>query len=269
MPDSSRPGPKPKRLYGRWVRVGSADRSDWPSTASLRAFLRELDRVGRLVAHGPMTEPPGDLLLFRASSLREAERVIRADPFRGLSGIAYDLWDWNPTEFGSGVNLEPPPPRGAGRLTALQRVAVVVRDLERSMAWYTGVLGLRVREHDPETGYVELSLGRGASAISLVAPRPEWGEPYYTEALGRIGQSTGVVFQTDSVRALELRLEHAGARITARPASQPWGGRTLRFSDPDGNEFLGFEPAESSARAGGSGRTDRRRARETADREPS
>jgi catechol 2,3-dioxygenase-like lactoylglutathione lyase family enzyme len=247
MSDRSRPGPKPKRLYVRTVRVGDLDRSELPSASTLRRFDTELERVGRLVARGQLTTPPGDLLIFRASSLDEAQRVLRTDPFRGLAGTTYEVVEWNPLTLGSGANLEPAPARGSGRLTALLRVGVVVRDLVSSLQWYHEVLGFPIRERDETTDYVELSLGRGASGLSLIAPRREWGEPLYSETVARIGTSTGIVFQTDSAAALELRLQSAGARITEPPRRQPWGGITLRFLDPDGNEFLAFQAAPKGA----------------------
>lgn len=246
MSDPSRPGPKPKRVYVRIVRVGDLDRSELPTVAALRRFDGELERVGRLVARGELSAPRGDLLIFRATSMDEAQRVLRVDPFRGLSGTIYEVEEWNPHVLGSGANLEPAPARGSGRLTALLRVGVAVRDLENSLRWYRDVLGFPIRTQDAATGYVELSLGRGASALSLVAPRREWGEPLYSETAARIGTSTGIVFQTDSAAALALRLQSAGARITEPPRRQPWGGKTLRFLDPDGNEFLAFQAAGGS-----------------------
>ena len=248
MESTRRPGPKPKRLYLRIARVGDPDRTDLPSPRAIRPLVRNLDRVGRLVAHGILTDPPGDLLILRAVDLAEARRILRVDPYRPVEGIAYDLYEWNPTELGPGVNLEPPPARGSGRLTQLQRIAVVVGDLDRALRWYRDVLGLALRVRDPETGYVELALGRGASALSLVAPRPEWGEPYFSETRARIGTATGIAFQTDSVFALEQRLLHEGSQVTQGPERQPWGGVTLRFTDPDGNEFLAFQ-GEDDARA--------------------
>ncbi len=241
MGEVPRPGPKPKRLYLRTVRYGDPDRDDLPPPRRVRAFLEELERVDRLVAHGAMRDPPGDLLLFRATDLPEATRVLRGDPFRPLENVGYEILAWSPTETGSGVNLEPPPARGAGRLTQLERVAVVVRDQAPALRWYRDVLGLAVKSHDPESGFVELALGKGAVALSLVAPRPEWGEPYYSEGLARIGTQTGIAFETDSVTALELRLRNAGASVTQAPQVEPWGGVTLRFTDPDGNEFLAFQ----------------------------
>jgi catechol 2,3-dioxygenase-like lactoylglutathione lyase family enzyme len=253
MSDPSRPGPKPKRLYVRTVRVGDLERSELPAAVAVRRFDGELERVGRLVARGQLTNPAGDLLIFRAVSLDEAQRVLRSDPFRGLAGTTYEVVEWNPMALGSGANLEPAPARGSGRLTALLRVGVVVRDLVSSLQWYQEVLGFPVREQDESTGYVELSLGRGASGVSLVAPRREWGEPLYSETAARIGAATGIVFQTDSAAALELRLQSAGARITEGPRRQPWGGVTLRFLDPDGNEFLAFQAAAAAGPTGSPG----------------
>jgi catechol 2,3-dioxygenase-like lactoylglutathione lyase family enzyme len=247
MEADRRPGPKPKRLYLRSVRIGDPDREDLPGPRAVRDFVANLDRVGRLVSHGVLTEPFGDLLVLRAVDLAEAKRILRTDPFRPLEGLAYEVLEWNPTALGSGVNLEPPPARGSGRLTQLQRVAVVVADLERALAWYRDVLGLAVRVREPETGYVELALGKGTSALSLVAPREGWGEPYYSETRARIGTATGIAFQTDSVFALEHRLEGSGSRITQQPERQPWGGVTLRFTDPDGNEFLAFQSEDDPA----------------------
>lgn len=239
----SRPGPKPKRLYVRWVRQTVPDPEERPTRRELELYWANLERVGRLVAVGETTEPEGEILVLRAVDLDEATRVLRIDPWRTRPGALYELLEWNPRTVGTGVNLEPAPDRGSGRLTALERVTVVVRDQARALAWYQETLGLAVRSQDPATQFVELSLGKGASALSLVEPRLDWGEPYYSETVARIGVATGIAFQTDSVAALEQRLRRAGARITQPRERQPWGGTTLRFADPDGNEFLAYQTA--------------------------
>jgi len=240
----SRPGPKPKRFYLRLVRFGGQEPEDEETRAPLRTLVQEFDRVGRLVAYGELTDPPGDLLVFRATDRTEALRLLRADPLKGSSGENYHVLEWKVTKLGAGVNIEPPPARGSGRLTQVQRVGVIVSDQSAAVGWYRDVLGLKVLHSDPATGYVEVSLGPGAVALSLIAPRPEWGEPYYAEALARRGTRTGIVFQTDNVEALELRLRHANGNVTQGPETEPWGGRTIRFTDPDGNEFLAFDRGE-------------------------
>lgn len=249
MSASSRPGRKPKRIYLRLFRLMGGSDEELPAPRTVRDYLHDLDRVGRLVAHGRLTNPPGDLLIYRAREGDEAKRVLRTDPWSKVKDAHFEVVEWNPTTLGSGVNLEPPPARGSGRLTMLQRVAVVVTDQERAIRFYRDVLGLEIRARDAESGYVELALGRGAAALSLIAPRPEWGEPYFSEAKNRIGTRTGIVFRTDSVAALELRLRHLGAEVTEMPHDEPWGGPALRFADPDGNEFLAFEEARISSKA--------------------
>lgn len=244
---TTRPGPKPRRLYLRLAMPMDRGSRERPPAAEMRRFLQNLDRVGRFVAHGPLSDPPGDALLLRSVGLDQATRTLRPDPWRTLAEVSYRVIEWDPAELGTGITLEPAPARGSGRLTALHRVGVAVTDAPRAREWYERVLGLSARAADRETGYFELALGRGAPALFLIAPRPEWGEPHFTESRSRIGRPTGIVFQTDSVPALALRLAHAGARLTAGPTLEPWGARTLRFLDPDGNEFLAFEPVSLPA----------------------
>ena len=238
-----RPGPKPKRLFLRVVHFPTREQPERLPRRAAERFLAGLQRVGRLVAHGALSHPFGDLLIYRAPDRPAAERILRTDPWRDRTGSAYVLLEWDPRRYAEGVNLEPAPALGSGRLTVLDRISVVVRDQARALAWYGTVLGLRIRTHDAATGFVELALGPGTAGLSLVAPRPEWGEPYYSETRARIGGPTGIVFRTDSVEALELRLRHARATVTQRPRAEPWGGTTLRFADPDGNEFLAYQSA--------------------------
>lgn len=240
MSSESRPGPKPKRLYVRLVRGVGPELSP-PRPGSVRRFVDHLESVGRLVAHGRLSSPTGDLLILRATSRGEAERALRGDPWLGVAHASYDIVDWSPRERGSGVNLDPPPSRGSGRLLSLQRIGIVVADPARAVAWYRDVLGLSVRESDAATGYVELSLAPGTTGMSLVAPRALWGEPEYSTTRSRMGGPTGVAFETDSVEALALRLRNARAEVSEAPRDDPWGGRSLRFRDLDGNEFLAFE----------------------------
>ncbi len=238
---SRRVPPRQKPLYVRLVICRDPTDEEPLGRSTRKKRAEEMDAAGRLVAAGGFTTPKGDLLIFRADTLRQAENLLRADPLRRMSAVEYHVLEWRLDAVGSGVNLEPPPSRGAGRITQLQSVAVVVRDQAKAIEWYRDVLGFRVHEEDPETGFVQLSLGRGSTALSLVVPRREWGEPLYSETLRRAGDSTGILFRTDNVRALQLRLRRAKARIARAVAHEPWGWKVLQFKDPDGNEFLAFE----------------------------
>jgi len=243
------PGRGPRRLYLRVVRFDPNAEVSTVERRALREFTENVDRVGRLVGHGPLVDPAGDFLIFRATDRAEAERVLRPDPLKQFPGARYELLEWTPSAAGTGVSLEPPPARGSGRLTLLQRIPVVVSDQRRAVEWYRDVLGLTVLARDAETQYVELGLGPGTTAISLIVPREDWGEPHYSQTKARLGILTGIVFRTDSVPALELRLRHAGVRILRGVERQPWGERTILFSDPDGNELLAFDRPEVAATA--------------------
>lgn len=261
MKTPQRTGRNPKRLYVRLVRFDPAAEVTAVERRRLREFAENIDRVGRLVGYGPLTSPEGDFLIFRATDRAEAERVLRPDPLRGFPGTRFEMLEWNPSVAGTGITLEPPPARGSGRLTLLQRIPIVVGDQAKAIDWYRDVLGMTVLTHDADTQYVELGLGPGATAISLIAPRVDWGEPYYSETKSRMGILTGIVFRTDSIEALELRLRHAGARIVRGVEQQPWGERTLLFSDPDGNELLAFDRKDerSSGKAASGTTTSGRR----------
>jgi catechol 2,3-dioxygenase-like lactoylglutathione lyase family enzyme len=241
-------GRKPRRLYLRTVVVGPGSTVDRPTSRELSRWVAAFDRAGRLVAHGELTEPAGDLLIFRAEERGKAERLLRSDPWARVPGTVYQLSDWRPTEVGVGVAIEPPAARGSGRITRLQRVPVVVSDLSRAIDWYRDVLGMQVLESEPDAQYFELGLVPGSTALALIRPDPAWGEPYYSETRDRMGSVTGIVFQTDSVRALELRLRHAGATVTRSESVEPEGRKVVQFADPDGNEFLAFEAAPGTAR---------------------
>ena len=244
--ETPRIGRKPKRLYVRLALFRDEGGEGRPGHATRLRQVDALDAAGRLVGAGELTRPEGELLIFRAEDRAKAEYLLRSDPLRQSPGVEYSLLDWKPERVGSGVNLEPPPSRGSGRLTQLHSVAVVVRDRAKAIAWYRDVLGFLVLDEDPESGYVQLGLGEGTTALSLVAPRREWGEPLYSETARRVGQATGIIFRTDSVAALQLRLEHAGATVTQPMSHEPWGRNVVRFVDPDGNEFLAFEPSPGS-----------------------
>ena len=244
-------GRKPRRLYVRLALLPPGADLDPVVAKELEKHVDSMQFAGRLVGAGDLTEPKGHLLVFRADDRAKAEHLLRSDPLRKVPGIQYQILDWRTDTVGAGINLEPPPSRGTGRITQLQSTAVAVTDRGRATAWYRDVLGFLVLEEDAESGFVQLGLARGSTGLTLVAPRREWGESLYTETVRRIGVPTGVNLRTDSVRALELRLRNAGVRITQGATAEPWGRTVIRFLDPDGNEFLAFEETSKGDRSAG------------------
>ena len=137
----------------------------------------------------------------------------------------------------------------------LDHVVMEVRDVERSLEFYSKVLGLTgVRVADFRAGrapFVSVRINR-KTVIDLF-PRPMWGNP-------RRAQNPNHFCLTVDERgaaALRRRMKKAGVDILRRnPRSfgaQGWG-RSIYFSDPDGAAVevryysAGAKPARSGAR---------------------
>jgi predicted enzyme related to lactoylglutathione lyase len=107
------------------------------------------------------------------------------------------------------------------------RPVVVSHDLERLLAFYTGLLGAREVMRFPDDGpvfYVGLALGDselGISSDTGVQP----GSP------GRMLLS----IEVPDVDALLPRVESLGGTATSGANDMPWGQRVAHIKDPDGN----------------------------------
>jgi catechol 2,3-dioxygenase-like lactoylglutathione lyase family enzyme len=134
-------------------------------------------------------------------------------------------------------------------IVGLDHVVLRVRDLERALGFYTGVLGLEVeRELPPEIGLVQL---RAGSALIDLVPLD-----------GAIGRQGGAApgeggrnmdhfclqlepFDESAVRAL---LERHG--IEAGPTAERYGakgnGPSIYIRDPDGNTVELKGPGEGA-----------------------
>jgi uncharacterized protein YciI len=62
-----------------------------------RQYLADLKARGQLAASGPFFDDSGALIVYEAGSRKEAERLLRGDPFY-QSGIflKWQLRPWNP-----------------------------------------------------------------------------------------------------------------------------------------------------------------------------
>ena len=110
------------------------------------------------------------------------------------------------------------------------RVLLTPRDLDASLAFYEGVLGLhRFREFggSPPTGVV-LFLGGGY--LELVA-----GGDHTPP------QGVRLWLQTPDVRSACDDVEAAGHAVTQPPTEQPWGLIEAVITDPDGLELVFVE----------------------------
>jgi predicted enzyme related to lactoylglutathione lyase len=112
-------------------------------------------------------------------------------------------------------------------MPATIRPIIVTNDLDRLLAFYTGLLGAREVMRFPDDGpvfYVGLELGDselGLSSDASVVP----GEP------GRMLLS----IEVPDVDALLPTVEGLGGESTSGANDMPWGQRVAHVKDPDGN----------------------------------
>jgi predicted enzyme related to lactoylglutathione lyase len=108
------------------------------------------------------------------------------------------------------------------------RPIIVTADLDRLLAFYTGLLGVREVERYPEDGPAfSVVLALGDSELNLVGDtRAEPGSP------GRILLSVEV----PDVDALLERVPSLGGHVQAPANDMPWGQRVAHIGDPDGND---------------------------------
>jgi nicotinamidase-related amidase/catechol 2,3-dioxygenase-like lactoylglutathione lyase family enzyme len=109
----------------------------------------------------------------------------------------------------------------APRATRLHHLLLEVSDLDKSLAFYTGVLGFTVRKREPFRDGRDLVVTE--QGLGLVA-----GDA------GR-GGLEHLCFGARGVDALTERARSAGARVIREPGPGPYG-HTVYLEDPDGNQ---------------------------------
>jgi len=118
------------------------------------------------------------------------------------------------------------------RFEILDYVVLFVADLERSLAFYTGTLGLQI-QHRAER-YAQIRAGTTRLAL--------YTRDAMAETLGSTLEAPSVSapafelgFKVADCDAAFTELVGAGATAVAAPTTRPWGQRTAYVRDPDGN----------------------------------
>jgi catechol 2,3-dioxygenase len=123
-------------------------------------------------------------------------------------------------------------------LQRIGHILLTVRDLERSKAFYTQILGFKVLEQDPQHGGLFLSLGEYGNTLDLFPstdpdafPRPPAGLGK-REGLGLKHTAFAVATQDDLKQAY-FALQDAGVKIHRAVDHQ--SQQSVYFFDPDDN----------------------------------
>jgi lactoylglutathione lyase len=111
-------------------------------------------------------------------------------------------------------------------------VVVIVEDVDRALAFYTGMLGLELGHRSGK--FAQLSTGATRVALfersAMATVLGEELEPADKRAPGfELG------FKVSDVDAAYAELVALGAEAAVAPTDRPWGQRTAYVRDPDGH----------------------------------
>jgi lactoylglutathione lyase len=107
---------------------------------------------------------------------------------------------------------------------------LTVNDIERSVRFYTDVLGFIVIEQLTDGAVLQGALMK-AGVCTLGLSQDDWAKGRDRKK----GEGMRLWCHTaQDIDALALRITAAGGRLTDEPKNQPSGSRTISVKDPDG-----------------------------------
>jgi serine phosphatase RsbU (regulator of sigma subunit)/catechol 2,3-dioxygenase-like lactoylglutathione lyase family enzyme len=129
---------------------------------------------------------------------------------------------------------------GTDPYLCLHFVIVYVRDLDRSLRFYTDKLGFAVvvdYTFPDGNRWIEVSPPDGSANIGLALPQPG------ANIDSLISRETLIWFITEDVNRTYNEWSARGVQFRHPPEVPAWGGIHTRFEDPDGNSFglAGFD----------------------------
>jgi glyoxylase I family protein len=126
-----------------------------------------------------------------------------------------------------------------GSVKAFHGVRYQVRDVRRSVAFYTEHLGFKL-EHQQPPAFASVSLG--GSQILLSGPGASGSRPLPDGRQQEPGGWNRVVLRVANLPAVIETLKKAEFHFRNQMEVGP-GGRQIQVEDPDGNPIELFEPA--------------------------
>jgi uncharacterized glyoxalase superfamily protein PhnB len=121
---------------------------------------------------------------------------------------------------------------------SLLAVSLTVKDLGKSLAWYTEVLGFgidRKIERDGKLRAVALKAGNVRLSINQDDGAKGW------DRVKGEGFSLNITTE-QKIDTVAARIKEHGGTLETEPADMPWGARAFRLKDPDGYKFTISSP---------------------------
>ena len=120
------------------------------------------------------------------------------------------------------------------RIQGIDHVAFNVRDLNKSVEFYTKVIGLKITEREPSKAGIEYFLDCGASLLGIIQAKDlSQSHPFAHEGLGANHFSFRV--HSNDFEPMIKHLETNGVKIEyAKKRPKSW---SLYFYDLDGNKL--------------------------------
>jgi lactoylglutathione lyase len=117
-------------------------------------------------------------------------------------------------------------------------LSLTVKDLARSLKFYTSVLGFaKMRDFERDGVVTGAALRAGDVEISL---NQDDGKKGKDRALGQ-GFSMRLTTE-QSIDAIAARVKAAGGKLESEPADMPWGSRIFVIVDPDSYRWVVSSP---------------------------
>ena len=120
------------------------------------------------------------------------------------------------------------------KILGIDHVAFNVQDLDKSLEFYTKVIGLKITEREPSKPGIEYFLDCGASLLGVIqAKNLENSHLFANEGLGA-NHFSFRVHSNDFEAMIALLEEHQVTIEFAKKRPKSW---SLYFYDPDGNKL--------------------------------
>ena len=122
------------------------------------------------------------------------------------------------------------------RVKGIDHVTLVVEDLERSKAFYCGILGMDCVER-PGFGFPGLWFQAGKTQIHLILRHAESAPPGFPAPPEYVspGRTFHFAFEVADGKAAESALQTSGVKLKGEPRFRPDGCLQLFCFDPDGH----------------------------------